>query len=451
MKNWKQGEFYKLASISVPAIFASLGHLIYGLIDNLMVGRLLGAEFLTSTALASGVYNLFLPLGIGAISVFASVISSCNAGNDIKEVRETFKYTLIISFLIGFVLTFLLYASSPLIKLFAESDTVFERSKEYLQILSFAFLFSMIFVAFEKSSEGLSDTRISMCVIFLCNILNAFLNYSLILGKFGMPKLGLNGAAISTLITTIFECFFIIIFFFFFKKLKVVFKEFFTFKFDFTKFCRLLRLTIPSGFHIFFENSMFYICVFFAGLVSEVTIVSYQIILLITSIPFVIMYGFMSGITVRVAHHFSLKNYNMIKTIIINSSIFISILMLLCLTICYIFRVELPSLFVGNSIFDKEVVKVVAGAIMVFAFFEIFDAMQILLSAILRGLQDTFVPSLISFLCFWVLSIPLAFIFGVSLKGGVIGMWIALGIGMIVAFIAFALRLKRRLYVLNNF
>jgi MATE family multidrug resistance protein len=440
--NMKQrGEIYQVLRIAVPAAVANVGHLIYGITDSLMVGRLLGTEYLAAVALAGSFQFILLSLGIGSLSLFASIISMHNAKKEEDQIRFIFKNSLIFAVIMGVILGTILILSSPLLKYVTTSDLMVARSQSYIQILSLCFLFNLPFVAFEKASEGLGDTRISMFIIFLCNILNAFLNYGLILGKFGLPELGLNGAAYATVITTFCELLFIILLFPYFKKLKVVYKKFWKFKFDLKEFIRLFKLSLPAGLHIFFENSMFYICTTIASLVSVIHAAGYQITILLTSGPFVIMYATMGAVNVRIAHHFALRNFKMIKKIIFTSIIFVSGAMFCFVILYYLTGDFIPSLFLGSSAEDKTVVGIVGSAIAVIAFFEVFDGLQMLIAAILRGMQDTIIPSLISFACFWAAAIPFAYYLGYVKRLGVLGIWLALGSAMIIGFHIFILRL----------
>lgn len=447
----KRGEFYQIARIAVPAAVANVGHLIYGITDSLMVGRLLGTEQLAAVALAGSFQIILLSLGIGSLSLFAGIISMHNAKKEESKIQFIFKNSLIFALILGICLAILLNYSSPLLKYVTTSDLMAERSKSYMRILSICFLFNLPFVAFEKASEGLGDTRISVCIIFFCNILNVFLNYGLILGKFGLPSLGVNGAAYATLGTTFCELILIILLFPYFEKLKVVYKKFWTFHFNLKEFIRLGKLSLPAGLHIFFENSMFYICTTIATLVSVESTAGYQITILLTSGPFVVMYATMGAVNVRVAHHFALRNFKMLKKIILKSVLFTLLSMSVFVALYLLTGNFIPSLFLGSSEEDKIVIGIVSKAMVLIAFFEIFDALQMLIAAILRGIQDIIVPSMISFTCFWVAAIPLAYYLGYVRQIGVLGIWVALGCAMIIAFHIFIWRLvfvlKRHLKV----
>jgi MATE family multidrug resistance protein len=436
----KKTELGTILKITLPSVIANLGHMVYSLIDNLMVGRLLGAEYLASAGLAGSFYGILLPFGFGALgAISAKIAIHAGKGNE-ENVRGAFKESLIFSFLLGCVMTLAFLMCAPLIGYVTKSAIIEARAIDYIRILCFSSIFTMPFFAFEKASEGLGDTRISMFVIFICNILNAILNYFLILGKFGFPKMGLNGAATATVITAMCEFVIIVYFFRFFPKLNVVLVNFFKFDFNLKRFLDLVKMAVPAGFLTFFEATSFISCMFLASLISIQDMVTYQITMTITSVPFTIMYAFGSAISVRIAYHSVKKNKEAIHKIVKYSSMFTICFMVLCLCIYYLFQNQISALFLGSSKLDLEVTKMVASIIIIIGICEIFDALQVIVSASLRGLQDTFVPSILSFFCFWIFVIPAGYFLGIYKQMGVLGIWIALGSAMVLATILFLTR-----------
>lgn len=433
----KNSELGIILGIAIPSIVTSIGHLVYGIVDNIMVGRLLGAYYLASSGLATNFYHIFLPLGIGSLSVIAGKISFHLAKGDELQARNAFRESLIFSFLLGIIITATLWFSSPILKNFSNSPEVGERAVSYLRILCLSAIFTMPFFAFEKASEGLRDTKAAMFTIIICNFINVFLNYTLILGKFGMPELGMNGAAIATFITAICELIIIVLLFPFFPRLKLILKNFFQFGFNLKRIGVLFKVALPAGFHIFFESSMFALCMFIASVVSIADGVAYQVSMIITTIPFVTMYGIMGAVTVRVAHNFAIKNNEMLIKIASIASIFTVILMSLFVIVYWVFGENIIAPFLKPDEEGLAAIKILLAAIILIGIFEIFDATQMMFSAVLRGMGDTIIPSIFSFICFWCLSMPLAYFLGYYKLLGLLGVWIGFGVGMILACFLF--------------
>ena len=444
-------ELKNILRIAVPSTIATLGHLIYSLIDSLMVGRFLGAEYITSAGIASSLYHIFLPFGVGSLSFIAGKISYHIAKEGTAEVKNVFKDGLIFSIIAGFAIAFILFAISPFINLFITHGEVGMMASEYLKIICFCAIFSIPFLAFEKSSEGLGDTRVVVFVMIFTNVLNVILNYILILGKFGFPPYGLKGVAVATLVCCGFELLLIILLFPHFKKLQIILKGFFRYKFEIGRFLRLVKFAVPSGMQVFFESSMFAICMLFASFASVFDGSAYQISMIITTVPFITIYGFLGAITVRVAHYVALKDRRMILKIIKYSFISILILMLIASLMYRFYSFQIATFFLQEERQNLRTIEILSFSLMFIGIIEIFDALQILMSSILRGMGDAKIPSFISFFCFWCLSIPFAFFLGVSQNLGMLGVWLGIGVGIVLSFILLSSRVVHFIRERGNF
>ncbi len=89
----------------------------------------------------------------------------------------------------------------PLMYLMKQPPEVVELAMPYLDLVAFSLVPLIVFQAFKQFSEGLSQTKYPMYATIIANVVNIILNYLLIFGSFGFPKLGIVGAAWGTLIS----------------------------------------------------------------------------------------------------------------------------------------------------------------------------------------------------------------------------------------------------------
>lgn len=194
--------FFKLAIPVTIQYFVSAS---LNLIDNIMVGQL-GAVELAAVGLANQVYFLLLLflLGIsGGTSIFAAQFWG---KQDLKNIRRILGLSLLISGAAAFFFFLIsVFNSQAILRLFSSDRRVVELGGEYLFITSFTFVMIAITACYAAALRSTGEVKLPMRVNVIAIIINTVLNYLLIFGIFGLPKLGVAGAAIATLIARLVE------------------------------------------------------------------------------------------------------------------------------------------------------------------------------------------------------------------------------------------------------
>lgn len=435
-------EVKKTMSLAYPIMLGQLGQLCVGLTDNLMLGRVGKLEF-SAAALSNSIFFLFFPFGLGIMSSLAALVPEANAQNNTLRVQKLFSNGLIVSIILGifiYILTTILY---PVVYYLNQPVEVVSMMKGYTNIMMISFIPMTIFFAFRFTADGLSKTKPAMYALVLGNIVNVIFNYLLIFGKFGFPKMGLEGAALGTLISRISTLLFLLLFFYkndFFGH----FIKNFSFKlFDKNIISDIFRVGIPSFFQFFFEIGAFAAVSFLVGIFGADYIAGNQIANMIINISFLLMSGIMITTTIRTGDALGKKDYNLIRKIMeINMSLVITFMLFMGLNML-IFKNYIPKLF--NS--DPNVVYIASRLMIVGAFFQLSDAIQMTAAGALKGLQDVKIPTLITFIAYWVIALPLGFFIGEYWELKAFGIWIGLGIGLTFAGIFF---IKRFYKILNR-
>ena len=102
-------------------------------------------------------------------------------------------------------------------------------------------------------------------------------------------------------------------------------------------------------------------------------------------------------------------------------------LMMMVFGVVFIFASELlPSLYID----DPEVIRITASLLGIAAFFQLSDGIQVVGLGALRGLQDVKVPAYITFVAYWVIALPLSYVFALKMGFGAKGIWMGLGVGL---------------------
>jgi MATE family multidrug resistance protein len=177
-----------LVKLALPVSIGQLGHIMLGVVDSFMVGRL-GAEPLAAAALANGLFFLIMVFGIGMSHAITALVAIAYGENKKEECGIIARQGLIVNLFFGIILTVLTYLAAELVYSLDQDPVVAELTESYLAILSLSIIPFMLFQTYRQFVEGLSDTKTPMYIAIFANIVNVFGNWILIFGNLGFPAL----------------------------------------------------------------------------------------------------------------------------------------------------------------------------------------------------------------------------------------------------------------------
>ena len=412
-----------------------LGHVLVGLADNIMVGRL-GAAPLAAVSLGNSFVFIAFSLGIGFSFAITPLIAEADGENDIEKGRKHFQHGLILCTLLGLSMFLMLALATPIMRYMDQPPEVVELAIPYLKITAFSMIPLMIFQAFKQFTDGLSQTKYGMYATVIANILNVILNFLLIYGLWIFPRLELVGAAIGTLISRIAMVVFIILilrskdkFIPFFRRIK--FKEI-----QNSEFYKIIILGFPTAMQMLFEVGVFTAAIWLAGTLGTIDQASNQIALNLASMTFMIAVGLGVTATIRVGNQKGLKNFSELKRICI--SIFLQVFIIeFCFAIgFFVFKDLLPLIYIDDAL----VVETAASLLLIAGLFQLSDGLQVVVLGALRGMQDVKIPTYITFVAYWIIGFPICYILGLKYGLGSQGIWIGLLAGLTASAILLFLR-----------
>jgi MATE family multidrug resistance protein len=434
-------EFKNNLKLATPIMMGSLGHLLVGLIDDIMVGRL-GPVELAATSLGNSLVFIALSVGIGFSFAITPLIAESDGEGDMEKGRNIFQHGMILTTIIGVVMFVLLLILKPVLNYLDQPEEVVLLAIPYYEIVALSIIPLMIFQGFKQFTDGLSQTKYAMWATILTNVVNVVLNFALIYGFWIFPRLEIVGAAYGTLISRVVMVFFMYYvlkkrqkFAFYLKRLKLaeIKKEFFN---------KIMRLGFPTALQMLFEVGLFTSTVILAGTFGALPQAANQIALKLASTTFMIAVGVGVAATIRVGNQIGLKNYVNLRRIAFSNFLLVFIIMF-GFTIGYMFLKDiLPLMFTDNI----EVVQMASSLLIVAAVFQLSDGLQAVILGGLRGLQDVNIPSILTFIAYWVIGFPVCFYLGKVLDMGPLGIWI----GLLVALSSSAFMLFLRFNYLSN-
>ncbi len=446
--NWK---------LAAPVIMGMLGHTFVGLVDNIMVGQLGSAE-LAAVSLGNSFFFVAMSLGIGFSTAITPLVAEADSEDDFNKGKSAFKHGLFLCIVLSLLLFGMILLAKPLMYLMKQPEEVVVLTMPYLDIIAISLIPLIIFQGFKQFSDGLSLTKHAMYATIAANLINVGINYLLIFGKFGFPKMGILGAGIGTLVTRIAMIIIIWILLKNNQKAKAFVTQIKLFVLDSTMLKRIINLGLPSAMQMFFEVAIFTSAIWLSGLLGKNAQAANQIALNLSSMTFMIAMGLSVTAMIRVGNQKGLKNYvelqRIAKSIFLMGIMFASVFALLF----FIFHDIFPALYldledVNNYLDNQEVVAIASKLLLVAALFQISDSAQVVFLGALRGLQDVKIPTILTFVSYWVIGFPTSYFLGKETAYGSTGIWIGLLVGLASASIFLYLRfiyLTNRLIQTHN-
>ncbi|WP_238474621.1 MATE family efflux transporter [Maribacter algarum] len=443
LKNYTK-EFTYNIKLSVPVIMGLLGHTVVQLADNIMVGQLGTAE-LAAVSLGNSFVFIAMSLGIGFSTAITPLVAEADGAGNKADGKSALKHGLVLCAVLGVSLFGLILLAKPLMHMMDQPPEVVELAMPYLDLVAFSLIPLVIFQAFKQFSDGLSQTRYPMYATVVANVVNIILNYLLIFGSFGFPKMGIVGAAIGTLVARIL----MVLYIWYLLKSKKKFHDYVTgFNFrDLEKkvMNKIISLGFPSALQMFFEVAIFTAAIWLSGVLGKNAQAANQIALNLSSMTFMFSMGLGVVAMIRVGNQKGLQNFKELRRIAQSIFLLTFFVTIVFATLFLWGRNWFPTLYLDldsalNLSDNTEVVFLAAQLLLVSAFFQISDGIQVVVLGALRGLQDVKIPTFITFIAYWLVGFPICYYLGLHTELGSAGIWIGLLAGLTASAIMLYIR-----------
>lgn len=456
LKNYTK-EFKYNWQLAAPVMLGMLGHSFVSFVDNIMVGQLGTAE-LAAVSLGNSFMFIAMSLGIGFSTAITPLTAEADAEQDFVKGKSAFKHGLFLCTVLGISLFLMVFFAKPLMYLMKQPVEVVNLAIPYLDLVAFSLIPLIVFQGFKQFSDGMSMTRYPMYATLLGNIANVILNYLLIFGKFGFPEFGIVGAAYGTLASR----FIMVWYLWYFLKGKEKSKAFVTnikfFVLDTLMLKKIINLGAPSAMQMFFEVAIFTAAIWLSGTLGKNPQAANQIALNLSSMTFMVAMGLSVAAMIRVGNQKGLQNYFELRRIAFSIFLFGIMFAVSFAILFFAFNDQLPKIYVDfndakNFTDNTEVVGIASKLLTAAAIFQISDSIQVLVLGALRGLQDVKMPTIITFISYWLVGFPISWFLGKEDVYGSFGIWLGLLAGLTTASILLYIRfnyLTKKLILSNN-
>lgn len=419
-------EAFKTWKLSGPIIFGELTQMALGIIDSIMVGKI-SYQQLAASALVNSVLNIPFVLGFGMTMAISQTVSMANGRRDGLKVSHYLYNGFWLCSISAIIIAVSLVLSKNVLYHLGQDVEVARLGAPYLQIMSWSIIPMMMFIVIKQFTDGLERTRTAMLLSLAALPINIFINWLLVYGNWGFPRLELSGAGYGTLITRILILIIFVVVLFvhpFFSRYIAVRKN--QWKINRQTIKELLHIGVPASAQAAMESGAFAVSSIIIGTLGAVQLAAHQIALNCASFAFMVSWGLAQGGSIRISNAWGRNNWKDISVIgksTLLSGVAYGIIGLLFFVL---FRNLLPLIF--NN--DPDVMALAAVLMLYAAIFQISDATQAIAVGLLRGIKDVKVPTMYIALAYWVIGIPVGCLMAFTFKMGAAGIWIGFVSGL---------------------
>ncbi|MFI3324640.1 MAG: MATE family efflux transporter [Clostridia bacterium] len=350
-------EFYMATiAIALPIMAQSFVTSFVNLIDNIMIGSV-SAIALTSVTVANKYYMIFTSALFGVTGGASIFISQFFGAKQENKCQKSFNILLSLCLIIGliFMMSVVVFPTK-IISIFTTTPEIMESSLLYIKYIAFSYVPYAISMAIIAALRAVGINKIQLKIGIITVFTNTILNFILIYGHFGLPALGVEGAAIATLTARLLEC---VIY------LTIIIKKYSLFKldikglfaYDFDLFKKLMTKTIP----LTINEIMFGVgqaTVFTAYMsVNEYLVSAISVVDTVVNIAFIIFAGLSSAIAILIgktlgAGKIEEAKSNAVKLIVFG--VIVGIVISSILAICAVF---VPNLYDFDAEINQTIIR----------------------------------------------------------------------------------------------
>lgn len=434
-----RSEASKTAKLAYPIILGELAQMALGIIDTAMVGAV-SYKHLAASSLVQSVIIIPFVLGIGITISVSQLVSQSHGQRDGQQVSHYLYNGFWLSAITALVISLSLEFGQNILFHLNQDPEVAMLAVPYLQIIGWSIIPMLLFMALKQFTDGLEFTKTAMILSLLALPINVLLNWIMIFGNWGFPRLELVGAGWGTLITRtlIFIALGVVVLrHSTFKKYIAVRKKQWVFSLKTMK--ELLHIGIPSSLQLSMEAGAFAVSGILVGTIGAVEQAAHQIALSIASVTFMVSMGLSQAGSIRTSNAFGRKDWPTIS-LIGRSTIMMALSYgVTCALAFIIFRHQLPLIFNDNP----EVLALSALLLLYAAIFQISDSTQVICAGLLRGIKDVKIPTLFIAIAYWVVGIPVGCLLAFYYEMGAAGIWTGFIIGLTLSALFLSFRFRK--------
>jgi MATE family multidrug resistance protein len=447
-------------TLAAPIIVGQVSQMLMGVIDSAMIGHA-GTVPLAAASFGNSVFTVFYVLGIGLMIPVSIFVARARGAQQPREAGEYLRHGMALAIVFGALETIVMVGLSTQLDRFGQPPEVVAIVIPFFLLFAASITPVLIYLALRQFAEAMGHPWAPMFIMLAGVGLNAVLNWVFIFGHLGVPPLGLTGAGISTLISRTVGALVIFLWLRRDARVRDAWPSFVGHAlvpaepsrgdqrargnrgwfggYSRDRFREMLTIGSAASGMLLFETTAFTFSGIMIGWLGAVPLAAHQIAITCASMAFMFPLGLSIAAGMRVSHALGASERTRLRAIAFGA-IGLGTLMTTGFAVAFgIGRHAIATWFVR----DGAVVVLAAQLLVVAAFFQLVDGIQVISAAVLRGISDVKVPTAITLVAYWGIALPLAYVLGFSGALGAVGVWTGIASGLAFAAIFLSVRFAR--------
>lgn len=416
-----------MLSLAGPVVLSELAWVGMAVVDTVMVGRV-GAGAIGAVGLGSILFYSIGIFGMGLLLGLDTLVSQAFGAGRLEECNRALLHGVYLSFLVTPVLMGLVWLMMPYLPALDIHAQVLPEAVAYLKAVTWSTLPLLLYAAFRRYLQAMNQVRVVMFALISANLINALVNWMLIYGNLGAPKLGVVGAGWATCLSRVYMAGVLIVAAILHDRRAHMGLFRISFRPDIRIFRRLMSLGLPASLQMTLEVGVFGAATALAARTDPVSLAAHQIVLNIATVTYMVPLGIASAAAVRVGQAVGRRDAAGSRRAGWTSLLLGAGFMAMAGLSFFLFPRHWLQIFTA----DGTVITMGMSILMIAALFQLFDGLQVVATGALRGFGDTRTPMLTNLFGHWAIGLPGGYALGFAGGWGIRGLWTGLSLGLIV-------------------
>lgn len=424
--------------LGIPLAIGQIGVIIMGFADTMMVGRY-STDALAAASFVNSVFNLITFLLMGYSYGLTPIISALYGRDEHRKAGNTLRHALVCNVGFALALMALLTVGYFFLDRMGQPAELLPLVRPYYVTILISMLFLAAFNAMRQFTDGITDTAVGMWTLLCGNALNIVGNYFLIYGIGPFPELGLLGAGISTAFSRLMMAV-ILATILLARRKYAPFREGLRQRgLRLAELRHLNKQSLPVGLQMGMESGAFAFSGVMAGWLSALDLATYQVMITLSTLGFMLYYSFGASMSIRIAVFFGQHNWKQVHMAANAGCRLLLCMMVLSSALFFFFSEPLIRIFTT----DPAVVALALTLIPPLLLYQMGDAMQICFANALRGTGHVTSVMWIAFVSYIVVNLPVGYVLAFPLHMGSSGLFLAFSSGLFTAATLYFLHFRK--------
>ena len=432
-----RAQLEELIRIAVPVVVVQVGIMLMGVVDTVMVGHVSPRD-LAAVALGNLYFFTCAIFGLGILYALDPVVSQAVGAGDEDTIARSVQRATLLAIGLGLLSSLAMAPAGPVFRLLRQPLDVIPVGQGYVHASLAGIVPFFLFIVLRLTLQAMGRVAPIVVTVVVANLANLFFNWTLIYGHLGLPALGAVGAGWASTLARWFMLLLLLAISWpvMVRHLRPLRVEIFRV----TPLRALLGVGLPIGMQLALEFGAFAAIGVLMGWLGTVAMAGHQVAINLASLTFMVPLGIAQATAVLVGRAVGREDPPAARRAA-GAGLGAGALFMACMAITLLVA---PGPLARLYSDDPEVLAVAAALLPLAGLFQVFDGLQVVASAVLRGVADTRVPMVVNVLGFWICGMPISLLLGFRLGAGPVGLWWGLVAGLAAVAVFLLARIRQR-------